>query len=140
MRLQTFVVFVFAAVVMEFMMGINTPMANVYAFTQVVSSPSDFLGFVISNAISITAISLLVGATIALSVFTGFSAVFIIPLLILMVVVNWFVFPVEMFGPACSAIVEAGTACPNPTYFMPIILFLNILAILTYIEFVRGPS
>ena len=108
-------------------MGYAPAFDKLNAIQSALTSPTAFLQLIANNMISVGVLGVALGIIAAISIFTGFSAVFIIPLLILLVVVNWFAFPMELLS-------------GSSTFLVPVVVFLNICAILTYIEFVRGPS
>lgn len=67
-------------------------------------------------------------AALALTFLSGFGAIYIIPIFIIIVVLNLFTFPL-------STIIVAST--PD-IIKIPLLLFFNILLLLTAITFIRG--
>lgn len=141
MRLQTWAILVFSACLVGWFLGYPTPLMKIQTATSIISNPSAFLSLVMSNIVTVTAAGALIGLVIGLSIFTGFSAVFVIPLMMLLVLValNFLLFPVGLFlDPACA--IAGSTACTATSFSLPVWSFLNLITILMMVEFIRGPS
>ena len=77
----------------------------------------------------ITAVS--IGALgIVIALFTGYSAVYLVPILLLIAILNLIIFPISfIFDPAMSEFIK-----------IPLVMFFNIMSILAIINFIRGST
>ena len=82
----------------------------------------------IASADGLAALGISAIAALALTFLSGFGAIYIIPIFIIIVVFNIFAFPV-------SSIITPGT--PDIVR-IPLLLFFNVLLLLTAITFIRG--
>ena len=146
MRLTTYAMLVFAACLVGYFLGYQSGLTNLWSVTQGHITVDTLLTQISQSITSIGALNAVIGGSavvvlIGLSVLSGFGAMFIIPLIILMIVANWFVFPIGLFAdPSCTVITSVAGACAYGTFNLPIFAFLNIITILTYIEFIRGSA
>jgi len=142
MRLSYYFVLIFTLQLGLYLIGYQSPLLSLWSNQH--GGPIDPASFLtmLANAITsdagITSLLLIAALTIA-SLFLGFSAMFIIPLSILMVLSNLFVFPTQFFDASCVGLAP-GATCTPPFFVLPILIIMNMLLIFAYIEFVRGAS
>lgn len=82
----------------------------------------------ITTDAGLAALGISAAAALALTFLSGFGAIYIIPIFILIVIVNIFAFPIgTIITPDIPIIVR-----------IPLLLFFNVLFMLTAITFIRG--
>ena len=142
MRLSYYFVLIFTLQLGLYLIGYQAPLVQMFTLQGGQFSP-DFLLKIIANAVTSDSgvVTLLTIAGLALaSYFLGFSAMFLIPLAILIAISNLFVFPTQFFlGASCGAFAP-GTTCTPPFFMLPLWVVFNLLVLLAYLEFVRGAS
>ena len=140
MRLTYYFVLIFTMQLGLYLIGYQAPLMQIWTNQNGQMSGATFLQ-TLANAITSDAgiISILaITALTVVSLFLGFSAMFIIPLAILLAISNMFVFPTQfLFGASCGAFAP-GTICQPPFFLFPILIIMNMLLIFAYLEFVRG--
>lgn len=133
MRLAHLALLFFCISLPMYFMGLQSPIMQL-ANSQgnQLMSPSSIVTIIANNMINLAFLAIVAGIALALSAITGFSAIYIIPMLILYAVFQFVLIPSSsIFGVACASPDEcmiqlAGTA------------FLNIILILAFIEFIVG--
>jgi hypothetical protein len=145
MRLTTYFIIMFSLQVMLYFMGYQSPLLGLWGLFGG-SIDITTVATTIANAVTTTnpLVVLLGGLVIGVSLLAGFSAMFIIPLMILLGLLNYIVIPVQVFLPAgCASPASAallGVVCTPDPLGLIVILFLNICTVLTFVEFVRGSA
>jgi hypothetical protein len=144
MRLQTYVMIIFAICLSGWFMGYDSGLTTLWEESNGNISLEFILARIGESILSQPLLTGLLGVALAvagaLAIYTGFSAMFVIPMLILLGVSNLLFFPLNFFlDSSCVAIDSSAICQPDPLTF-PIFLFLNILTILTCVEFIRGQS
>lgn len=147
MRLETYIMLMFSISIVFYFLGYTSPLmmvlnnqgctqaqidAAAIAGTSLSCSitPSSFLTVLASNMTSDNAIAALLGIAVigAAVLLSGFGAIYIIPLMMLLAFMNYVVFPISfIFDPLLPAIIK-----------YPLIVFFNLLMILSIISFTRG--
>jgi len=93
-------------------------------------SVESFVRVLASNMTSDNALAAILGIAVigAAALLTGFGAIYIIPLMMLLAFLNFVVFPISfIFDPALPAIIK-----------FPFVVFFNLLTILAIVSFTRG--
>jgi len=89
--------------------------------------------FIATQATSNPAMSVLIGMTLVAgtvgALFGGFGSMYIIPMIILAAILNWFVFPLGFI---------VGTGVLPDFLSVPLVVVFNVLMILAVVTFVRG--
>lgn len=142
MRLQTYVLLIFGICLSGWFLGFESGLTTLWTESGGNITAEFIIGrigeFILSQTLLTGAIGVGLAVAGALAIYTGFSAMFVIPLMILLAIANLLIFPVNFFvDSSCSSLVSGAICTPNE-FSLPILLFLNILAILTYTEFIRG--
>ena len=152
MRLETYIMLMFSISIVFYFLGYQSPLLMVLtnqgctqaqidaaeiAGTSLSCSitPASFLtvlasNMTIDNMTSDNAIAALlaIAVTGAAVLLSGFGAIYIIPLMMLLAFMNYVVFPISfIFDPLLPAIIK-----------YPLIVFFNLLMILSIISFTRG--
>jgi hypothetical protein len=127
MRLQTYFILIFCMCLVFYFMGFQSAMFQL-TDQQGNPDPKSFFGAIAQNITSENLVWTLLGlAAVGIGTYlTGFSAMFIIPLLILVTILNLVVVSPSIF---------LGSNTPYGSLFYT---FFYLLAILAYVEFVRG--
>lgn len=135
MALSTYIIMIFGITTMLYLFGFAPLVFTNTILTQNSENVGNFLiqGFL--NVMTNKDFLILMGIMIISSIFAGssiagFSALFFIPILLLTVVLNIFIFPTNII---------LSSDIPFPLGHI-IIVFINILLMLSIIEFVRGGS
>lgn len=95
-----------------------------------VLSMESFLRVLASNMTSDNALAAVLGIAVigAAALLTGFGAIYIIPLMMLLAFLNYVVFPLSfVFDPTMPGMIK-----------YPLVVFFNILTILPIVSFIRG--
>jgi hypothetical protein len=67
---------------------------------------------------------------IVIALFTGYSAVYLVPILLLIAILNLVVFPISfIFDPSMSEFIK-----------IPLVMFFNVMTILAIVNFIRGAT
>lgn len=147
MRLATYVILLFALSVVFYFLGYQSPLMQLLSNqgcseAQIAAAeasgesldcnlnPATFLQTLASNMVSDNALAGLLGIAVigAVALLTGFGAIYIIPLMMLLAFLNFVVFPISfIFDPMLPALIK-----------YPIIVFFNIITILAIVSFTRG--
>jgi hypothetical protein len=134
MRLTNYVMLWFAITVVFYFLGYPPAILGFLSATYSTDGYLSLDKLLISLFNSITtdaglaALGISALAALALTFLSGFGAIYIIPIFIIIVVFNVLVFPVSMIiTPDIPDIVR-----------LPLLLFFNILLLLTAITFIRG--
>jgi hypothetical protein len=147
MRLETYIMLLFSITIVFYFLGYQSPLMQVLtnqgctqaqidaaalAGTSLNCSitPASFLTVLASNMTSDNAIAALLGIAVigAAVLLSGFGAIYIIPLMMLLAFMNYVVFPISfIFDPLLPAIIK-----------YPLIVFFNLLMILSIVSFTRG--
>jgi hypothetical protein len=147
MRFETYVMLLFSLSVVFFFLGYQSPLMQVLnnqgcTTAQIAAAeaagtslnctitPSSFLSILASNMTSDNAIAALLGIAVigAAVLLSGFGAIYIIPLMMLLAFLNYVVFPISfIFDPALPALIK-----------YPLVVFFNLLMILSVVSFTRG--
>jgi len=135
----------FSIELMLYFMGYTTFMDGLWDVFQGQIDPSAIFTSLVQAVATTNPLTLLFGGVlVGVAVLAGFSAMFIIPLMILLSLLNFVVIPTSFFLPAgCVSPASAallGTVCTPEPLGMVVIIFLNICTLLTYVEFVRGSA
>lgn len=144
MRLSTYLALLFSISLVFYLMGFPSVASMVEAkggdlFTIIgVGDSDDVINDISTNSGSSqnTILGVIFGGTVfmavgILSLILGFSAIYIIPLLILIGALNYFVFPI--------GVIFADTQMPA-VLSVSIIFFFNFITVMAIITFVRGNS
>jgi hypothetical protein len=79
----------------------------------------------------------IVGGTI-IAALSGFSAIYIVPLAMIMLTLNYFILPTSfLYNGACAAGVQCVSLIPGPLK-LPLFLLFNTLLVLSILDFTRG--
>jgi hypothetical protein len=145
MRLTTYFIIMFSIELMLYFMGYPTFMNGLWAIFQGQIDPATIFSSLVQAVATTNPLTLLLGgAIVGVAVLAGFSAMFIIPMMILLSLLNYVVIPTSFFLPAgCSSPASAallGAVCQPDSLGLVVIIFLNICTLLTYVEFVRGSA
>jgi hypothetical protein len=134
MRLTNYIVFWTCVSIVFYFLGYPPAILNVLSAPFTPNGYLDLSKLLLSMFDSITTSSGLAAlgisalAALALTFLSGFGAIYIIPLFILIAVINVFVFPISFIvTPDLPAII-----------FLPLTLFFNVMLLLTAITFIRG--
>jgi len=141
MRLSYYFVLIFAMQLGLYLIGYSPPLLSLWINQGGVINPAVFLQGIaqaLTSDAGVTGILAIVGLALA-SYFLGFSAMFLIPLSILLFLSNLFVFPSQfLFGNSCTNFIANGPPCTPPFFALPILIIMNMLLIFAYVEFTRG--
>lgn len=132
--------FLFLAICLPlYLMGYSPPLFQLYASQG--NQPLDFLTLISNIASQMTNLAfaanvfLVALGAIALS---GFSAVYVIPALIIAVVFNYVLVPTSfLIGSQCGLNGNASLCLP-PVVVVLLTILLNVLVVLTFAEYIRG--
>lgn len=132
MRFGAYVMLMFSIALVMYLLGFQSIL--LYIWTNQNENALEHKDVLTEIAHSITSeegLQLLLGIAVIGVVATllgGFGATFLVPLLILLVVLNYVVFPISfLIDPNVPAIIR-----------IPAIIFINILTILSILDFIRG--
>jgi hypothetical protein len=134
MRLTNYIMLWLAIVLVFYFLGYPPGIINVLNTSYTAGGYLDIktmlTGFFdsIATPAGISALGINAAAAVILTFLAGFGAIYIIPIFIFIVVVNIFAFPV-------SSIIVSTT--PD-IIKIPLLLFFNVLLLLTAITFIRG--
>jgi hypothetical protein len=134
MRLTNYIMLWVAIVIVFFFLGYPPNIISVISSSYTSGGVLDIKSVLTSLFNSITtdaglaALGISALAALALTFLSGFGAIYIIPIFIIIVVFNIFTFPI-------STIITATT--PDIVK-IPLLLFFNVLLLLTAITFIRG--
>jgi len=140
MRLVAFVILMFSMAVVFYFMGFQSPLLSVYSAQGGQNiNPASFLQLlgqsILNNAAAAGLLGLAIAATsVAALILSGYSAIYLIPIIFLGAVLNLLVFPISSVLGQCNT-----TACSTPPELsIPLIVFFNLLWLLTLLGFARG--
>jgi hypothetical protein len=146
----TYLVLIFSLAVVFYFMGYQSPLLEVLANQGCTQSELEaaeaagvsincamdvqsFVAKLASNITTDTSLQGLIGVAIigfAVSLLTGFATMYIIPLIMLMVFLNYVVFPISFIAdPLLPDMVK-----------IPLFVFFNLLGIMAIVSFVRGST
>lgn len=134
MRFSGYVLLLFSISLVFYLMGFKSVLLVTLFDNQGGDAfePQGFLGKVAEgtlapqNAIALLGIGVV--ATLAVSLVAGYAAIYIIPMAILIMILNFVVYPFSfIIDPATPDIIK-----------FPLVVFFNILSILALLSFIRG--
>lgn len=143
MRLASYVLLLFSISLMFYFMGYQAPLTGLLLNGQNGQpvSAQGVINVIAQNIFNPAFVASVILITIGVGLLTGFSAVYLIPALLLSVILNMVVLPnSSLYTDACmSAANEAGSAiCSQAQFSLPITILLNLLLLLTIAEYIRG--
>ena len=138
MRLEAYIFLIFSISLVFYLIGYR-PIAMTFMFNQENGQfldPATILASMISAMVSPTnplgAINLIVLAAAIIAAALGFAAMYILPALMLIEMLNFFVFPLSFLVQQS----DPSTAL----FYVPFVVLLNILTVMAYANFIRGGS
>ena len=141
MKLSSYLIFMFCISFVLYLMGFQG--AGLMDMSDQPLSVSSIIPNIISNLFAaggggiVQLVVSLIGGTI-LAALSGFSAIYIVPLALLMLTLNYFVLPVSfLYSGACAAGVQCVSLIPAPLK-IPLFILLNALLVLSILNFTRG--
>jgi hypothetical protein len=143
MRMQTLVIFIFALCLVGYFMGMKSGMTDLLSNQGGTALSADsILHTIFPFLASSTGVMAILGivAVGVFSMYAGFSAVFLIPAIILVAMMNYYIFPSSFFTDMSCVSMTALGECELSEFGIPFTVFLNLLTILAIIDFIRGSS
>lgn len=134
MRLSNYIMLMFAITVMFYFLGYPTLLVNFLLPNQGgfldLSTLLRSLFDSITTPSGLAALGISVAAAAVLTFLSGFGAIYIIPLFILIAIANFFLFPISFL---------LSQSLPAPAELV-LQVFFNVIQILAVIDFIRGGS
>lgn len=148
MRLFSYIILLFSLSLVFFFLGYTSPLSAVLAnqgCTQAqiaaaqaagtslncIMDTQSFITALASNITSSTSLNTLLGIAavgFAISLLTGFTTIYLVPLIMLLVFLNYVVFPISFIAdPLLPDFVK-----------IPLFVFFNILTVMAMVSFIRG--
>lgn len=103
-------------------------------------SLSDLIGLIASNMLNIALAAGIVGLALAVTMLTGFSAIYLVAALMLAVLVNYVLIPTQEFAiGGCGTIAAgAGAICVPDPVSITVRVVLNLVVLLAFAEYISG--
>ena len=136
MRMANYILLMFCFGVVAYWMGVPTPFQAAWqAQGETYMSFDNVLKVIIGSFIKngdvwIVALLALTLAPFASGLMTGFSAMFVIPALILMAFAQYFIFPISFLFDNTI----------DPMVRIPLIFLLNMVMVFAVVDFIRGKN
>ena len=140
MRLEVYIMLLFSISLVFYILGLN-PAGMTMLYNQQTGKFLDvgtILGSITSAILNgssstgpLTALGLAILASLAAAYFVGFSALYIIPIIILIGVLNYLTYPMAL-------LVTNANDPVTMTWYVPFVVFMNLLEILTMWTAIRG--
>jgi hypothetical protein len=133
MRFEAYVIFMLCIAAVFYMIGLDEPLVTLYdsqdgQFVKL-NSPDDSDGDNFFNILIYGIAGSVAIAAVAIALITGYSAMFIIPLIMVFLILNFFVFPFS------SVLGIAGM--PEVVGYL-LVVFFNGITVLALMSFIRG--
>lgn len=143
MRLGAYIFLIFSISLVLYFMGYTSvllelfgnqgskPIVLLCSEAEVGEGCSGLINNMINAILNPTGMLAVVGLIVAVALITGFSAMYLIPLLLLIAILDFVVFPF-------SFILDPATLPPE--FGIPIIVLFNLLTVMAITNFIRGGS
>lgn len=141
MRFSAYIVFMTCITIVLYLMGFRG-----MGLTDALGQPltvDNIIPNLVSNFFSnigggiVQLVASLIGGTI-IAALSGFSAIYIVPLAMIMFALNYFVIPTSfIYSGTCAVGVQCVSLIPEPLK-LPLFLLLNVLLVLSILDFSRG--
>lgn len=142
MRLQTYAMIIFGFCIVGWFLGMPSGFVTLWDESNGNLSPEFLIQRIGETMLNNLALAGVLGVLIAaaglVAIYTGFSAMYVIPMLILLAIANLLIFPVNFFIDSSCTAIDSSAVCTPGLLGFPILLFLNIITILAFVEFIRG--